>query len=225
VRALSFTLETLATTPMPLGLFGLPALLLLLGAGPADEEVYTWTDADGAAHYTNDASTIPARYREKARTLDGKRISSVDASPQLPPPPEVKLNAQEDAPKAAAAKPEAPRVEEPVDESAPAPVALAPGEAEKLDEAAWRKRFRSTNERVRRAELALGRDKEQLSRVSNEEGYMVVDAYGRTMTAGRSTAVKMQVAEDERVLLDAREALNDLERAAAREAIPLEWRH
>ena len=68
---------------MPLGLFGLPALLLLLGAGPADEEVYTWTDADGAAHYTNDASTIPARYREKARTLDGKRISSVDASWQI----------------------------------------------------------------------------------------------------------------------------------------------
>ena len=84
--------------------------------------------------------------------------------------------------------------------------------------------FKKSTERVRRAELTLSRDKEQLQKVANQEGYMVVDAYGRTMTAGQSTALKMQVSEDERVLREARESLEDLERVAAREAIPLEWR-
>ena len=53
---------------------------------------------------------------------------------------------------------------------------------------------------------------------------MVVDAYGRTMTAGRASALRMQMTEDERVLTEARDSLQDLERVAAREAIPLEWR-
>ncbi len=101
---------------------------------------------------------------------------------------------------------------------------LSPNEAAALDEAGWRKRFVRSTERVQRAEVNLARDAEQLKRVANEESYTVVDPYGRTMTAGRATALKMQVAEDERVLNEAREALHDLERLAAREAIPLEWR-
>jgi hypothetical protein len=206
---------------MPLGLCVLPALLLLLAAGSAGEDVYSWTDATGVAHYTNDPSTIPQRYRDKARTLDGQPASSASTAAQ-PPPAESKAGAGEETPKAIPAKPSADRLEESEDESAPPP--LSPGAAEKLSEAGWRKRFQTANERLRRAELTLGRDKEQLSRVANEEGYMVVDAYGRTMTAGRSTALRMQVAEDERVAHDARDALDDLERAAAREAIPLEWR-
>jgi hypothetical protein len=208
---------------MLLGFLGLPAVLLLLAAGPAGDDVYSWTDAQGVAHYTNDVSTIPLRYRDQARSLDGQRIP-MGSSAQPAPPAETKPSSPEEAPKAVPAKPAAAPSEEAVEESAPPPPPLTPSAAEKLDEAGWRKRFQSCNERVRRAELALSRSKEQLSRVANEEGYMVVDAYGRTMTAGRSTALKMQVAEDERVLNEAREALHDLERAAAREAIPFEWR-
>jgi len=206
---------------MPLGLYALPALLLLLAAGPGGDEVYTWTDANGEAHYTNDPNAIPQRYRDKARTLDGQPAASQETAAKPPPSADSKPGASETSPKPSAAKPQE-RVEEPLEESAPPP--LSPGAAETLDEAGWRKRFQRTTERVRRAELALARDKEQLSRVANEEGYMVVDAYGRTMTAGRSTALRMQVAEDERVLHEAREALQDLERVAAREAVPLEWR-
>jgi hypothetical protein len=204
---------------IPLGLCVLPAVLVLLAAGPPGEEVYTWTDADGSAHYTNDPTTIPQRYRDKARTLDGQPAASSESKP--PPPADAKAGTQELAPKPPAAKPPE-HTDEPLEESAPPPLSISAAEA--LDEAGWRKRFVRATERVKRAELALSRDKEQLSRVGNEEGYMVVDAYGRTMTAGRSTALRMQVAEDERVLNEAREALQDLERVAAREAIPLEWR-
>jgi hypothetical protein len=194
----------------------------MLAAGPAGEEVYSWTDASGVAHYTNDAAAIPQRYRDQARTLDGHPVGAPE-----PPPKEatvdMKLPGTSEASKPVAATPPAVRVEEPPEESAPPPP-LSPSDAEALNEAGWRKRFQRSNERVRRAELALERDKTQLQGVASQEGYMVVDAYGRTMTAGRSTALKMQVAEDERVLNDARDSLQDLERVAAREAIPLEWR-
>jgi hypothetical protein len=204
---------------VPLGLSGF-ALLFLVAAGPAGEEVYTWTDASGVAHYTNDPAAIPQRYRDKARTLEGHPVGAPEAPPKEPPS-DAKPSAAEEAPKPVAKAP-AERAEETFEESAPPP--LSPSAAETLDEAGWRKRFQRSNERVRRAELALERDKEQLQRVSNQESYMVVDAYGRTMTAGRTSALRMQVTEDERVLNEARDSLQDLERVAAREAIPLEWR-
>lgn len=204
---------------MPFGLSGFVAVLLL-AAGPAGEDVYTWTDASGVAHYTNDAAAIPQRYRDQARTLEGHPVGVPEAPPK-DPTTDMKPGASEEAPKPVAAKPPE-RAEEPFEESAPPP--LSPRAAETLDEAGWRKRFQRTNERVRRAELALERDKEQLQRISNQESYMVVDAYGRTMTAGRASALRMQMTEDERVLTEARDSLQDLERVAAREAIPLEWR-
>jgi hypothetical protein len=197
------------------------AAVFLLAAGPAGEEIYSWTDASGVAHYTNDPASIPQRYRDQARTLDGRPVGAPEPPPKEQAPTETKPAAAEEATKPPATKP-GPERSEDFEESAPAP--LSPSVAQTLDEAGWRKRFQKTNERVRRAELTLSRDKERLSRVANQEGYMVVDAYGRTMTAGQSTALKMQVAEDERVLNEAREALEDLERVAAREAIPLEWR-
>ncbi len=204
--------------PLP-PLRAVQAVLLLLAGAPAGEEVYTWTDTDGVAHYTNDASTIPQRYRDKARTLDGEPVASKEAA-AAPVPPEGKPAGAEEAPKVAPTRP----AELPVEESAPPPAALSPSEAATLDEAGWRKRFQRSTERVRRAELTLQRDQEQLKRVANQESYMVVDPYGRVMTAGQATALRMQVAEDERVLQEARESLHDLERLAAREAIPLEWR-
>jgi hypothetical protein len=208
--------------PLP-PLRALQAVLLLLAGAPAGEEVFTWTDAEGVAHYTNDANTIPLRYRDKARSLDGQPVAPTEAAAAPPATPEGKPAAAEEAPKAAPApKPE--RSEAALEESAPPPPVLSPSEAAALDEAGWRKRFQRTMERVHRAEVTLERDQQQLKRVANQEAYMVVDPYGRVMTAGQATALRLQVAEDERVLHEAREALYDLERLAAREAIPLEWR-
>jgi hypothetical protein len=207
-------------SPFRVTLLSVLAASFLLAAGPAGEEIYTWTDTSGVAHYTNDPAAIPQRYRDQARTLDGHPVGAPEPPPKEPAATGSKPEASEEAAKPPPAKPPPERAEE--EESAPPP--LSPNLAGTLDEAGWRKRFQKSTERVRRAELNLSRDKEQLQRVSNQEGYMVVDAYGRTMTAGQSTALKMQVAEDERVLREARESLEDLERVAAREAIPLEWR-
>ena len=207
---------------MASALWALQVALLLAGA-PAGEEVYTWTDGDGVAHYTNDANTIPARYRDQARTLDGQSVATPKDTATTPAAAEAKSAPQEEAPKAAATKP-VEHTEEPLEESAPPPLPLSPNEAAALDEAGWRKRFLRTTERVHRAEVNLARDEERLGRVANEESYTVVDPYGRTMTAGRASALRLQVAEDERVLAEASDALHDLERLAAREAIPLEWR-
>ena len=44
------------------------------------------------------------------------------------------------------------------------------------------------------------------------------------MVDSRSQSLKVQLEEDEFQLNSAREELHDLERAAARDAIPLEWR-
>jgi len=204
------------------GLSALASALVLLAPGPAGEDVYTWTDADGVAHYTNDPNTIPRRYRDQARSLDGQPLPA-DA-PEKPAPSVESKPAQAEAPdKPAPAKPAA-RAEEPTEEASPAPAALPPGGTAALDEAGWRRLFLRANERVRRAEQTLARDRAALAQVSNEEGYLIVDPYGRVMTAGRATALRMQVSEDERVVYEAREALYELERVAAREAIPLEWR-
>ena len=97
---------------MPLGLCALPAVLLLLAAGPAGETVYSWTDADGVAHYTNDLSSIPQRYRDKARTLDGQPVPSPDAADRPPAPAEAKPSTGEEASKPVAAKPPATRLED-----------------------------------------------------------------------------------------------------------------
>ncbi|MGO8971020.1 MAG: DUF4124 domain-containing protein [Myxococcaceae bacterium] len=205
---------------MPSGLSALHVVLLLLAGAPAGEQVYTWTDADGVAHYTNDADAIPQRYRDKARTLEGQPAASKEVAAPSPATEEGKSAAPPEPPKPT--PPPRERTEETFDESAPPP--LSPNEAAGLDEAGWRKRFLRTTERVHRAEVNLARDQEQLKRVANEESYMVVDPYGRVMSAGHATALRMQVAEDERVLNEARDALYDLERLAAQEAIPLEWR-
>jgi hypothetical protein len=207
---------------MPAGLCVLVSLYCLLAPGPAGEDVYTWTDTEGTAHYTNDPNTIPRRYRDKARTLDGAPLPAA-APEKAPPPVEAAKSPPETAPKPPPTKaPE--RSDEPLEEAAPPPSPLPPGGTATLDETGWRRLFQRTTERVRRAELALARDKQSLDKVSSEESYMVVDPYGRVMTTGRATALRMQLSEDERLVHEAREALYDLERAAAREAIPLEWR-
>ncbi len=202
-------------------LCALHLVLLSLAGAPAGEQVYTWTDSEGVAHYTNDPDAIPQRYRDKARTLEGQPAASKEAAAATPPTAEGKPEAPPEASKPAAPPPRE-HTEEAFEESAPPP--LSPKEAAGLDEAGWRKRFLRTTERVHRAEVNLERDQEQLKRVANEEGYLVVDPYGRVMSAGHATALRMQVAEDERVLNEARDALYDLERLAAQEAIPLEWR-
>lgn len=50
------------------------------------------------------------------------------------------------------------------------------------------------------------------------------DFAGNIVVDSRYQSLKAQLEEDEYQLNNAREELHDLERAAAREAVPLEWR-
>jgi hypothetical protein len=72
-------------------------LALLFMAASAYGEIYTWTDARGAVHYTNRLDEIPVRHRARAKSLNyGAEAQPGAVSPQqipaarpveqLPPP-------------------------------------------------------------------------------------------------------------------------------------------
>ena len=46
------------------------AIILVFVATAAYGEIYTWTDARGAANYANRMDDVPVRYRAKARSLN-----------------------------------------------------------------------------------------------------------------------------------------------------------
>ncbi len=52
-------------------------LLLWSAAALAQEQVWTWLDEKGEEHYTNDKSTIPEKFRAKARATEGDELSVV----------------------------------------------------------------------------------------------------------------------------------------------------
>ncbi|HLO09522.1 MAG TPA: DUF4124 domain-containing protein, partial [Desulfobacteria bacterium] len=54
---------------LSLGLFlGILALSALL-APPASADIYRWEDESGVIHFTDDLSSIPAKYRKKAHEI------------------------------------------------------------------------------------------------------------------------------------------------------------
>ncbi len=84
--------------------------------------------------------------------------------------------------------------------------------------------FRKANEKVHRAERKAQRTRESLARLPGQDITTTYDTAGNLVMDSRYQTLKLQLEEDEYQLNVAREELHDLERAAAREAIPLEWR-
>ena len=64
------------------------AIALLMVSSAAFGEVYTWVDGKGTAHYTNSLYEIPARYRDKAKTLNLGTEPPVDRSTTAQPVPQ-----------------------------------------------------------------------------------------------------------------------------------------
>jgi hypothetical protein len=83
--------------------------------------------------------------------------------------------------------------------------------------------FRKANERVRRAERKTQRTREALAKMPGQD-LTSYDYAGNIVVDSRYQSLKVQLEEDEYHLSTAREELHDLERAAARDAVPLEWR-
>jgi Domain of unknown function (DUF4124) len=76
-----------------LWLFGGMLAFSLLLSLPASADIYRWEDESGVIHYTDDLSTIPAKYRGKSREIlktppaAGKPSVSTMGAPSSPPGP------------------------------------------------------------------------------------------------------------------------------------------
>lgn len=196
---------------------------LLLPAAARADDVWSWTDSEGEVHYTNDVASIPERFRKSARSLGGEGDSKSG--------PEVTVVSKGDG-KAKEKDKDKDKDKDAAESSLaaqpppPDPIETAirpPREEENAGEQEWRTLFRKANDRVRRTERQVARTREALSKMPGTD-YTSYDYAGRVVVESRSEALKLQLEEDQHNLNDAREQLHDLERAAAREAIPLEWR-
>jgi len=193
------------------------AVLLSAAAGRADD-VYVWTDGTGETHYTNDIASIPEKSRRTVRKLEGQPEAVAPRS-AIPGVELDKPAAKEpEPPPKQAAAPEQPPPPQPIEEAI-----RAPRDDEKVNEEQWRDMFRKSNERVRRAERKAQRTRDALAKLPGQD-LTSYDYAGNIVVDSRYQSLRVQLEEDEFQLNAAREELHDLERAAAREAIPLEWR-
>jgi hypothetical protein len=191
-------------------------LALLLPVAARADDVWVWTDTEGEAHYTNDPASIPERFRKSARSMGGEKSGSG---------PEVTVISKGDGKDKdkdkGAAEPTVAPLPPPPD---PIETAIRPPrDDEKAGEQEWRTLFRKANERVRRAERQIQRTRDALSKMPGSD-FTSYDYAGNVVVESRSQALKLQLEEDQHNLDESREQLHDLERAAARDAIPLEWR-
>lgn len=184
------------------------------------EDVYVWTDADGETHYTNDLASIPEKSRRSVKKLEGtpdavaprSAIPGVEREKPEPKPGEAAVADAKKPP------PEQPPPPQPIEEAI-----QAPREDETVSEEQWRTMFRKSNERVRRAERKAQRTREALNKLPGQD-LTSYDYAGNIVVDSRYQSLRTQLEEDEYALNAAREELHDLERAAARDAVPLEWR-
>jgi len=198
------------------------ALVLALHAAAARaDDVYVWTDASGETHYTNDTASIPEKSRRTVRKLEGETAaeprgataSAGDASKPAKPAGEGASTGPRPS-----GEPLQPPPPEAIEETLHAPRA-----DEQVSEEQWRSLFRKATERVKRAERKAQRSREELARLPGQD-ITTYDAAGNVVVESRYQSARIQLDEDEYQLEVAREQLHDLERAAAREAVPLEWR-
>lgn len=200
------------------------ALVLALHAAAARaDDVYVWTDASGETHYTNDTASIPEKSRRTVRKLEGGTPDAVE-------PRSATAKAEDGSKPAKAAEGDASKEPRPSGEPAqpppPEPIEEtlhAPRADEQVSEEQWRTMFRKANGRVKRAERKAQQSREALAKLPGQD-ITTYDIAGNVVVESRYQSLRVQLDEDEYQLEQAREQLHDLERAAAREAVPLEWR-
>jgi hypothetical protein len=202
-------------------LLRLAALAVVLHAANARaDEVYVWTDSSGETHYTNDIASIPEKAKRTVRKLEGTPdVVAPGARPRRRGRPVGRETGRVGTPGGE---------EAPADSQPPPPQPIeetvqAPREDERVTEEQWRTMFRKANEKVKRAERKTQRTREALAKHPGQD-LTSYDYAGNVVVDSRYQSLRVQLEEDEYSLGAAREELHDLERAAAREAIPLEWR-
>ncbi len=89
--------------PIAVPAAALGCLLLFLSPAPARADIYQWEDSQGTIHFTDDATTIPAKYRKNASKLIREAPSVISPEETYPSPesmptaPMSGLTAEEEA--------------------------------------------------------------------------------------------------------------------------------
>jgi len=247
------------------------SLCLAVAARAQDmKPVYTWTDAEGVQHFTDDPNVVPKNV--KARTTEGSQVSVVSSSPGAPrPAAQRKGTPASDDVQAAAAQAQAAAAQ------AQAAAALVQAAGTESEEDRWRRRFREAREKVRALEDDIEVDRKKVEEVSGMPitagwscptgwGGAVYPPVAQVAVGGAGVVVRGQGAglgfvagagsywnqgwywpsvvttpcwyglgpefertreqleKNRKALVRAKEELAELERRAALEAVPLEWR-
>jgi len=189
------------------------------------DEIYRWIDANGEAHYTNDASTIPPALRKKAKVTQGAELLVVETSKEEPPKAAAKAlpgGSAKSAEETAPTKPQTAGL--PSVPVTPRPATPSVSPPDDGGEARWRGLFRAAHEEIARRAKEAEADRAKLS---NPEGGGVGVSYnarGAAVPNPELDRVREHLARTEQALEDAQRHLDDLERQASREAVPREWR-
>lgn len=185
--------------------------LLMLAAFDvrAQTAVYTWEDAEGVTHYTDDQTKVPSG--AKSRTTVGADVTVTGPAPVVAKP-------------AATAVVAAPGADDKADDDA-------------KRASVWRRRFADARNEVRRLEDEVEIERKATEEVAGmpvNNQYNCVNFYGARgprapvgCFAGPNPEWQRrreQLERNRRALERARSDLSDLEREVANEGIPLEWR-
>ena len=166
---------------------------------------FTWTDKSGVEHFTDDRSSIPKG--EKITQTEGDELNTiVDTTKPAP----------------AAAKPVTPAEET--------------AQERRQREEAWRTAFRAARNRVTDIEVEVETERKQVEeinglpvtgRISCRSSVAVYGVPGRIASGSCSSrsGSSERLARNRALLQRAKDELSDLERRAADDAVPLEWRH
>lgn len=167
-----------------------------------DGAVYEWVDDQGQSHFTDDRGSIPQRYRAKARKLDT--------------PPNTRI--RNDAPATGSRGADVP------DRGSPAYTGIDRDEPdggardERTEEQKWRDEFQSRRQRIAELEKQIADDRALL------QGQALAPRMTPTGFHSQAPEVEQRVARNEQELARLRQELDDVERRAREESVPLEWR-
>lgn len=197
--------------------------LVLAGAALAQAKkpeetgaVYEWVDDRGQSHFTDDAASIPERFRARARRLDAPMPTRIRND--NPATGSSSGGGSDDE----GGRPALPGfagqriADEAVD--ADGGTAAASGES-RTEEETWREGFREKRQRIAGLERQLAEDKALL------EGPTLAPRLTPTGYRSRAPEVQERMKKNEEELARTRQELGDLERRARDEAVPLEWRN
>ncbi len=186
---------------------------LALSTAAGAQTMYRWTDRSGEVHYTDDKSTIPKGV--KAETTEGDALSEMEAPPPERPAPKTRTKA-----------PSQVGIE---------PQQQGPSNAEMF----WRSEFGRLRERIRDLEDEIAEDKKKVDDPTLLPAQILQCAPGQVRPNGMPVGgtggcyylpnpeyqrTQDRLSSNERALTRAKADLKELERRAANEAVPLEWR-